>query len=166
MKNSPNIQAFIETSLSQPIHFFIYSLEALIDEEIEDIQEMLKADNLSDLHTNLVEIVAVKKEIEKKDGWFIQGFRNLFGIERNIASKEKYFNVLVEKVKSDNYRIKLKEQALEKKHLQIVDTLIYLEALKRGYLTIENKKINIHSFIKEIESRIVILETYKRILRC
>jgi hypothetical protein len=154
---------FIKKAFSLPTSFFIYSLESIVDEEIFDVRELLREEDLLRIEPELIdEIVLLISKIAKGENWFKKFFYNLFGIEVDVNSYRRRLKYLFDLLYSDANRLREDIENSKDSSRKVEKILNYLQELNIKLLkTDKNNKLNKKIiFIKEIEGKIRLLENY------
>jgi hypothetical protein len=150
----------IEKSLNNP-KYLRYWLDSLIDEQISDVKASLKEPMIWESNPHLIqEISQTLKDIHKEPRWVQKIFDNIFAIKRNKHKFKKRLQILLDRLQTDRYKIDKAYKTTYNQQLKVSKILLELKELRVKFDAHKNSDI----FLKEIDDKISLIETYKIVL--
>jgi len=152
-----DIDQLIEKSLNNP-KYLRYWLDSIMDEQISDVKASLKKPMIWESNPHLIqEISQTLQDIREKPYWLQKIFDNLFAIKRNKKKFEKRLHVLLDKLQTDRYKTDREYETTNNERLKVSKILLDLKELRVRFNAYKNNDF----FLKEIDDKIALIETYK-----
>ncbi len=160
------IESYIDNILHSPVYVFEEIITKIIDKNISFAQIELKRCPI-EVDTILFEsIKSILKDLKEEEGVFSRFLYATFGIEIRKNKRREQLIYLGSELKTQHIKIKANLRSIKRYKDNLSHSIKELERLKEAFLNknmfFENNKVKNKSkfFMKEIESKISILEEY------